>query len=80
MFVICTEAIICLLLYNPHDCAFKSNDSEKSHCAEKIIAYSLYVPLHLSVILTCDCILRNTTEWLFLNLYYGEYELFPQIL
>ena len=39
-----------------------------------------YVPLQSRAILTQDCILWNTTEWLFHNLYYGECELAPQIV
>ena len=44
-----------------------SNDKAKSNeglSAYKRIAFSLYVPLHYDAILTHDCILRNTTEWL----------------
>ena len=32
-----------------------------------------YVPLHWGAILTHQCILRKTTEWLFLNLDSNEY-------
>ena len=34
----------------------------------------VYINLSLVCDLTHDCILRNTTEGLLLNLYYGEYE------
>ena len=33
VFVICVEAIIYLLLYNLHDCAFNNNDNENMKVA-----------------------------------------------
>ena len=57
-----------------------TNDTYKSHCVYKEIVYSLNVPLHWGAILTHASILRNTTEWLFLNLYYRKYELAPLLL
>ena len=51
----------------------KSYNTKMSHCANKTIAYSFHVPLHWGAILMHGCVLRNITEWLFLNLYYGEY-------
>ena len=53
----------------------KTKDTKKSYCDHKAIACSLYVPYHWGAILKRDCILRNTTECLFLNLCYGECEL-----
>lgn len=50
----------------------KCNDTTKSQCAYETTAYILYVTLHWFEILTHHCVLRNTTEYLFLNFYYGN--------
>ena len=53
----------------------KTKDAKKSFCAHKTVACSLYVLLYRGAVLNRDCILRNTTECLFLNLCYGQCEL-----
>ena len=45
-----------------------------------LTAYSLHASLHWKAILTHDCILGRFTEWLVLNLYYGECELASPML
>ena len=54
--------------------------TKKSYCAYKTLGYSSYVSLHRVVILMYDFILRNTTEWLFPNLYYGQHESAPLMM
>ena len=46
----------------------------------KQIAYILYVPLFWGAILTHHCVLRSTTEKLFMNLYYCLCQLAPLML
>ena len=58
----------------------KTKDAKKSFCAHKTVACSLYVLLYRGAVLNRHCILRNTTECLFLNLYYGQCELVLLIL
>ena len=55
-------------------------NSKKPNYAYKAIAYTLFVPSHCSAMLTHDCVVRKTTEWLFQNFYVLQYELGQLIL
>ena len=64
-----TEFLAGLYFFHKHN-SYKhiSNDTKKSLCAYKTIVYSLYVLLPWDTV-THDYILKDTTEWLFLEFF-----------